>query len=84
MSDTRNPKFAIYPLRTEAVHTLQGIEGSCEAVFEELLGATAQQGLEPEDDIAAVRVAIAECERIALAAECLKGRLEDEIREGGG
>jgi hypothetical protein len=78
-SDTRNPKLAVYPLRTEAVMTLQGIEGSCEAVFEELLGATAQNGLEPEDDPAAVKVAVGECERIALAADCLRGRLEDEI-----
>jgi hypothetical protein len=74
-SSPRNPKLAAYPLRTEAVMTLQGIEGSCEAVFCDLLGTTANFGLEPEDDPEAMQLAVEECDRIALAASCLKGRL---------
>lgn len=83
MSDTRNPKLAPYPLRTELVITLQGIEGMCENVFTGLLGSTADRGLEPEDDETAVLDAIEECDRIALAAKCLRGRLEDEIKVRG-
>lgn len=78
-SSPRNPKLSRYPLRTEAVMTLQGIEGSCEAVFCDLLGVTAKFGLEPEEDPEAMQMAVEECERIALAANCLKGRLLSEM-----
>lgn len=71
----RNAELARYPLRTEAVMTLQGIEAACSIVFEELLASTAHRGLEPEEDELAVLDAIDQCDHIALAASTLKGRL---------
>lgn len=77
-SSPRNPALSIYPFRTEIVLTLQGIEGMIDEIQNTVLVASAESGCEPEDLGTPLGDAIEECDRIALAANCLKGRIRSE------